>query len=377
DHDIQVVFADAMLNLRPWNQWTRDGRPQPGTRELVRVLERTVRRAPNHAGACHFYIHAVEASETPERALPCAERLPRLMPGAGHVVHMPSHVYLRVGRYDDAARANIAAVQADGHYFAARDVPEGMYPMFYAPHNLHFLWATYVLSGQRTRALGAARALTERVKVDDARAVASLEGFLVAEALTHVRFGDWETVLALPAPPAELRYSRGMWHYGRGVALAARGELAAARVELDSLRAIAARVPADVIIILNPAPALLQLGSEVLAGRIAAREKRYDAAVAHLRTAARLEDTLTYDEPPAWYHSVRNVLGEVLLEAGRPAEAEAAFREDLRFVRETGWSLDGLRRALQLQRESREASQVADRFRIAWQHADGAPDRGR
>ncbi len=377
DADIQVFFADAMLNLRPWNQWTRDGRPQPGTEELVAALERAIRIAPDHAGGCHFYIHAVEASETPERALPCAERLPRLMPGAGHVVHMPSHVYLRVGRYEDAARANIAAVETDGRYFAARTVPDGMYPMFYAPHNLHFLWATYLLSGQRHKALGAARALTQRVKPADARTVPSLEGFLVAEVLTHVRFGDWDAVLAMPAPPAELRFARGMWHYARGVASSARGDLTGARTALDSVRAIAGRLPADMIIILNPAPALLQLAAEVLDGRIAARQQRYDVAVARFRSAAALEDALTYDEPPAWYHSARHLLGEVLLDAGRPAEAEVAFREDLRYVRETGWSLSGLQRALQLQGRTADASAVASRLQQAWQYADGATSRGR
>lgn len=377
DADVQVIFADAMLNLRPWNQWTRDGQPQPGTEEVVATLERALRLAPDHAGGCHFYIHAVEASETPERALPCAERLPRLMPGAGHVVHMPAHVFLRVGRYEDAARANIAAVEADGRYFATREVPNGVYPMFYAPHNLHFLWATYMLSGQRSKALGAARALTERVKADEARAVSSLEGFLVSEGLTRVRFGEWDAVLAMPAPPAELRYARGMWHYARGIALAARGDVKGATVELDSVRAIAARTPDDVIIILNPAPALLKLAGEVLAGRIAARQQRFDAAITHLHSAATLEDALTYDEPPAWYHSVRNLLGEMLLDAGRPDEAEAAFRDDLRFVRETGWSLSGLERALQLQGRKAEAAAVGRRFEEAWRYADGSARRGR
>ena len=377
DADIQVIFADAMLNLRPWNQWTREGAPQPGTLELVEALERVLRRTPDHAGACHFYIHAIEASETPERAIPCAERLPRLMPGAGHVVHMPAHVYLRVGRYEDAARANIAAVEADRRYFATREVPQGIYPMFYAPHNLHFLWATYLLSGQREKALGTARALQDRVSPDDARAVGSLEGFLVAEALALTRFGNWDDVLALPAPPAELRYTRGMWHYARGMARSAKGDVKAASEELDSLRAIAARVPDDVIIILNPAPALLKLAAEVLAGRMAARQAHYDEAIVRFRTAMRLEDALTYDEPPPWYHSVRNLLGEVLLDAGRAAEAEAAFRDDLRFVRETGWSLSGLQRALERQGRKEEAMTIARRFENAWRFADGPPGRGR
>jgi pimeloyl-ACP methyl ester carboxylesterase/tetratricopeptide (TPR) repeat protein len=377
DADIQVIFADAMMNLRPWNQWTRMGQPQPGTLELVAALEGVLARRPDHAGACHVYVHAVEASNTPERALPCAERLPKLMPGAGHVVHMPAHVYLRIGRYEDAARANIAAVNADNRYFSSRAVPDGIYPMFYAPHNLHFLWATYLLSGQKTKALNTARTLQARVKPADARAVASLEGFLVSELLTLARFRDWEAILAMPQPPTELRYVRGMWHYARGLALAATGDSATARRELEQLRALATRIPADVIIILNPAPALLNLAADVLEGAIAQHARQYDVAVKFFRAAVQKEDALTYDEPPPWYHSVRNVLGEALLEAGRAADAEQAFREDLRFVRETGWSLDGLERSLRAQGKKTEADALAERLSKAWQYADGPLPRAR
>jgi tetratricopeptide (TPR) repeat protein len=370
DPDAQVLFADAMLNLRPWNQWTREGKPQPGTLELVGALEGAIKREPGHAGACHFYIHAVEASETPERALPCAERLPKLMPGAGHVVHMPAHVYLRVGQYERAARANIAAVEADKRYFAAHAAAPGIYPLFYAPHNLHFLWSTYLLSGQREKALGAARALADRVALSDARANASLEGFLPPAILTLTRFGDWDAVLGEPAPPAELRFATGMWHYARGVAFAARKDEASAQTELTKVRGVAAEVKDDLIIILNPAPALLKLAAETLAGQIAARQRRFDEAIAHFRTAATMEDALTYDEPPPWYHPARNMLGETLLEAGRPADAAAAFREDLRYVRETGWSLSGLERALRADGKSQEAAEISRRFKVAWKYAD-------
>jgi pimeloyl-ACP methyl ester carboxylesterase/tetratricopeptide (TPR) repeat protein len=374
DFDAQVLFADAMLNLRPWNQWTRDGKPQPGTLELVDVLKKVTDREPNHAGACHFYIHAVEASETPERALPCAERLPRLMPGAGHVVHMPAHVYLRVGRYEDAARANIAAVEADNHYFATRKLPPGVYPQFYAPHNLHFLWAAYLLSGQHDKALGAARALKERVTVEAARATASLEAFLTPAILTEARFGRWDAVLAEPAPAADLHYATGMWHYARGLAHSARRDVAAAEQDLARLRAEAAAVKDDVIIILNPAPVLLKLAGEVLAADIAAGQRRFDEAIAHLKTAVTIEDGLTYDEPPPWYHTVRSRLGDTLLQAGRPAEAAAAFRDDLRYMRETGWSLSGLERALRATGATREADEAGRRFKAAWKYADAAAE---
>jgi len=370
DADAQVLFADSMLNLRPWNQWTRDGRAQPGTLELVGVLQATIEREPTHAGACHFYIHAVEASDTPERALKCAERLPKLMPGAGHVVHMPAHVYLRVGQYELAARANIAAVEADKRYFAAHKAAPGIYPMFYAPHNLHFLWSTYVLSGQREKALTAARALAGRVAFDDARANPSLEGFLTPAILTLTRFGNWDAVLAEPAPPAELRFATGMWHYARGVAFAARKNVASAEAELTKVRAVSAEVKDDLIIILNSAPALLNLAAEALAGQIAVKQRRFDEAIGHFRAAATMEDALTYDEPPPWYHPARNMLGEALLEAGRPADAAAAFRDDLRYVRETGWSLSGLERALRADGKAQDAADAQRRFKAAWKYAD-------
>ena len=378
DIDAQTLFADAMLNLRPWNQWTRNGAPQPGTLELVAALERALARQPNHAGACHFYIHAVEASDTPERALPCAERLPKLMPGAGHVVHMPAHVYLRVGRYEAAARANIAAVEADRKYFAEHHaaVP-GIYPMFYAPHNLHFLWSAYLLSGQREKALTAARALAERVKLEDAKATVSLEAFLPPAILTLARFGQWDAVLAEPAPPAELRYATAMWHYARGLAFSARQQVGSAESELQKVKAIGAGLKEDVIVILNPAPVLLRLAAEVLAGDISARQRRFDEAIARFRAAAQIEDGLTYDEPPPWYHTVRNMLGETLLAAGKPAEAAAAFTEDLRYMRETGWSLSGLERALRAEGKTQEADAVARRLKAAWKYADSSVAAGR
>jgi pimeloyl-ACP methyl ester carboxylesterase len=373
DADVQVLFADAMLNLRPWNQWTRAGDPQPGTLEVVQALESVIEREPEHAGACHFYVHAVEASQQPDRALPCAKRLPKLMPGAGHVVHMPAHVYLRVGQYEEAARANIAAVEADRRYFAARDVAPGVYPMFYAPHNLHFLWAAYLMSGQKEKAVGAARALVGRTTAESAEAIASLQAFLTTVFLTHARFGDWDAVLAEPAPVASLRYVKGMWHYARGVAQAAHGDLLAARTELDSVRAIEAEVPADMIIILNPAPNVLRVARLVLEGRIAAASGDAAAAVELLRTAAALEDELSFDEPPAWYEPVRQVLGSVLLSAHRATEAEAVFRDDLRWVRENGWSLAGLEQALRVQGRTAEAADVSRRLAKAWQYADVEP----
>jgi tetratricopeptide (TPR) repeat protein len=370
DTDAQVLYADALLNLRPWNQWTPDGQPQPGTLRVIERLERVIGATPSHAGACHFYVHTVEASPDPARALPCAERLPTLMPGAGHIVHMPAHVYLRVGRYADAARANIAAVAADRAYFATGPKTGDFYASFYPAHNEHFLWMTYLLSGQRAKARDAAAALTRSVPVSDARAIASLEAFLATAVLTHARFGDWDAVLGEAAPPVELRYWRGMWHYARGLARANRGELAKAELELDSLRGIAAAVPASSMILLNPAPVVLELAAAVLAGEMALRAGHVGVALEQLRDAVKRETGLTFDEPPAWYHSTRHLLGLALLAAGDAVAAETAFRDDLRAFPETGWSLAGLERALRLQQRHADARQVAERLATAWSDAD-------
>lgn len=373
DIDAQVMFADAMLNLRPWNQWLRDGRPQPGTLEVVDVLERALRKEPNHAGACHFYIHTVEASQDPERALPCADRLAKLMPGAGHLVHMPAHVYLRVGMYERAARANIAAVEADRGYFAKHDPAPGVYPLFYHPHNIHFLWAAYMMSGQRAKSMGAAEALLERVSQEMAAEEVSLQAFLVPVVLTPLRFSEYEEVLGLPSPDPSLVYVKGAWHYARGVANAQLGRLVDAAVELDSLRAIVAGVPEDMIIITNSAKTLLRIAELVLAARIEAATGSVDAALPLLNEAIALEDGLVYDEPPPWYQPVRQILGEVLLNAQRWAAAEQAFREDLRWMRENGWSLAGLEQALRAQGRTEEAKAVAKRLEEAWRYADVSP----
>ena len=373
DADAQVLFADALLNLRPWNQWTREGKPQPGTLEVVAVLERVLAQEKNHAGACHFYIHTVEASPDPDRALPCAERLPKLMPGAGHIVHMPAHVYLRVGQYERAARANIAAVEADRGYFDRHEVEPGIYPLLYHPHNIHFLWAAYMMSGQQEKSLGAARAVAERVSIAMAREEASLQAFLTPPFLTHARFGNWEAVLAEPRPGDGLDYVLGMWHHARGAAFAAIGDVSNAAAELDSLRAVLTGIPEDMIIISNSARSVLRVAELVLEGRIEAAAGDIPRATSLLREAARLEDELTYDEPPPWYQPVRQLLGDVLLAADRFGEAEAAYRDDLRWVRENGWSLAGLERALRAQGKTAEADAVAERAQEAWKHADVSP----
>jgi tetratricopeptide (TPR) repeat protein len=367
DVDATVLYAEAMLDLRPWDQWTRDGQPKPGTEEVVATLERALARDRDHPGACHYYIHAVEASPRPERALPCAERLPGLMPGAGHLVHMPAHLYMRVGRYADAVRANERAAHVD-HDYIERRKPDWLYPVFYYPHNLHFLWAAASMEGRSAEAIQASRDLLASVPLDLVRQVPMAEFLTPTPYFALERFSRWDDILRESAPPTDLRYTVGMWHYARGLAQTAKGKAADAAVERDSLAAITGATPADRMVGLNSTRNLLTIALGVLDGRMAAARGDVDGAVRKLTQAAALEDSLTYDEPPPWYHPVRQVLGDVLLSGGRPAEAERAYREDLQRNRENGWSLHGL--AMSLRAQHKPDADVERRWRKAWARAD-------
>ncbi|MGH7233496.1 MAG: hypothetical protein ACREJU_19360, partial [Nitrospiraceae bacterium] len=328
DVDAATLFAEAMMDLRPWDYWTLDGRPNPGTMEIVDTLEGVLKRSPDHIGACHYYIHAVEAWE-PARALPCAERLPSLAPGAGHLVHMPSHIYVRVGKYDKAAERNTHAVSADQHYLEGRHLT-GVYPVGYYPHNIHFLWAALTMQGRSNEALKAARDLMSVVSLDVVRQVPEMEFLVPTPVLALVRFGRWEDVLREPSPPADLHYSVALWHYARGLALTAKGQVDRAKDELAKLDQLAAAIPVERIVGLNPVTKVLRIASHVLTGQIAAKQSRIDEAIQHFEKAVGLQDRLRYYEPPDWYYPVRESLGNLLLSAGRAAEAEAVYREDLK-----------------------------------------------
>jgi tetratricopeptide (TPR) repeat protein len=369
DADIQTLYAEALLLLRPWDQWTPEGDPQPGTLEVVRTLEPVVQAAPEHAGACHYYIHTVEASLEPERALECADRLPDLMPGAGHIVHMPAHVYLRTGRYHDAAEQNIRAVAADLEYLGGEEA-RGAYKALYRPHNYHFLWSARLFAGESELALQAARDLNEVVTVAYAREMPFTEAFVPVVHQTLARFGRWEELLAEPGPPEDLVYARGIWHFTRVLAYAGLGHMAEARVEADALIRYAEDASPDHIIILNAAPDLLRLASELAEGALAVAHGDDDRAVERFRSAVALQDELTYDEPPPWYHSARIFLGEALLSAGSDAEAEAVFARDLKDFPANGWALAGLAEALSRQGRSAEALAADAALAAAWRWAD-------
>jgi tetratricopeptide (TPR) repeat protein len=363
DLDAATLHAEARMNLRPWNYWTRDGRPYPGTAEIVQALETVLERNPDHPGACHYYIHAVEAVE-PEKAVSCAERLARLMPGAGHIVHMPAHIYIRVGRWEDAIRANRHAVHTDEQYIADQR-PTGVYPIAYYPHNYHFLSFAATMVGRSEEAIRAAKAVVDNVPVDVARQVPPMEPLLPYHHLTLVTFGRWDEVLSTPEPPRDLRYATGMVAYARGVAHAAKGDATAAAAALDTLRRIAAE-PHD-----EMNEPVLQLAVHALQGEIAFRGGDLASAARHFRAAIAVEDELPYMEPPHWYYPVRHSLGAVLLRQGDAAGAERVYQEDLRRFPSNGWALHGLWQSLRAQEGSGEAAADAEqRFTRAWASAD-------
>ena len=372
DLDAAVIYAEALMVLRPWDLWTLDGHPNPGTEEIVATLESVLQKAPDHPGANHYYIHAVEASRTPERALDSARRVGSAMPGAGHLVHMPSHVYMRTGRWEDAAAANERAIIADRAYIETQK-PGGVYPMMYYPHNLDFLRAAASMEGRSRDAIAAAREVGGAVEPDMLRAMPMLEYFSPTVVFGLARFGRWDDVLKEPAPGDDFVYATGMWHYARGLAFAATGRPDDAAREREYVETAAKVTPIERIVADNqPARRLLELAAAVLAGESAARRGDSDTAVRELERAIMLEDALPYTEPPPWYFPVRQSLGAALLAAGQAGDAASVYREDLRRNPENGWSLFGLAKSLRARGDTRAATAVDRRFKSAWTRADVA-----
>ncbi|HET6845433.1 MAG TPA: hypothetical protein VFH29_01280 [Anaerolineales bacterium] len=363
DLDAATLYAESLMDLRPWNYWQPDGTPYPGTNEIVRQLQRVLARNPNHPGACHYYIHAVEAVN-PQAAVPCAERLARLMPGEGHMVHMPAHIYIRVGRWHDAVEANQHAIHSD-EVFIDGQHPMGVYPLAYYPHNIHFLAFASTMAGRRAQAIEAANTLTSKVNLEAARQVGLLQEMLPYHTLTLTTFGQWDAVLADPLPPEDLRFSYAMASYARGVAYAAKGQWAEADAALATVKA------------LNTATAegaegktALSIAVHALSGEIATRQGDLEAGITHFREAVTLEDAGLYFEPPKWYYPIRHSLGAALVRAGHHAEAETVYREDLRRFPENGWALFGLAQALRAQGKETDAAAADARFRRAWAGTD-------
>jgi tetratricopeptide (TPR) repeat protein len=364
DLETQVLHADAVMNLSPWNYWNADGMPRPQTQLILKRLERVLAANPNHPGACHLYIHAVEARD-PSRALGCAERLAALMPGAGHLVHMPGHIYIRVGRYTDAIALNEHAAHADGEMLEGPGVARrGIYANGYYPHNYHFLSFAASMAGMSRKAIDAARETSKRLGVDAVRAVPWVESVTPIVPVTLVTFGRWQQILDAGEPGDSLPFLAAMTWYARGVAHAALGDEKAAWRDHERLRGVAASYTAGDL------ATALQIAMLALDGEIALRGKRPQEAIERFSEAARLEDGLTYNEPPTWYYPIRHSLGLALLAAGKPREAERVYREDLERFPRNGWSLFGLAQSLDRQGKADEARRVRAEFAEAWRGAD-------
>ena len=372
NQDATALYAEALMDLSPWQYWEPDGEPRPDTPQILSQLERIIAANPKHPGACHFFIHAVEAVD-PARAVPCAERLAGLMPGAGHLVHMPGHIYVRVGRYEDAIRANEHAVHADETFIRDQNPAFGVYVAGYYPHNYDFLAFAASMIGRSEQALQASRKIAELVPEPMLRepGMTFLQHHMTRHLQMLVRFQRWDELLAVPAPPVDLPHARGMWHYARGRALVAQGDTNAAREELTALRAIAQDPRmAELRMEFNSSGAVLAIATQVLDGQIAGQDGDRNKAIERLREAAHLEDALTYGEPPEWTVPVRQDLGSVLLESEQYPAAEQSFREDLRRFPDNGWSLHGLERSLLAQQKSEEAGEVRQRLERIWSSAD-------
>ncbi len=370
DLDAAVLFAESLMDLYPWNYWDENQQPRRYTLEILTVLEAAMAQNPQHVGANHFYIHAVE-EYYPERAVPAADRLGSIAPDAGHLVHMPSHIYWRVGRYEDALEINQRAVASDEAFFGACRAG-AFYRALYYPHNIHFLWAAANAEGRQDLALTTARKLAAKT-AGNLDQFDFLEEFVAIPMVTLARFGRWDAVLGEPAPGAEYVYLRGIYHYTRGLAFTRKGELALAQAELVATISASNEERAQTLVVAGgtaPAAQLLKIGVAHLEGELAAAQGNYDAAVAALQRAVALQDELVYMEPPPFYFPTRQALGAVLLDAGRAVEAEQVYRKDLDQHPSNGWSLYGLAKSLRAQRRNAEADWVKQGFQNAWARSD-------
>ena len=368
DLDAATLYAESMMNLRPWQLWSLDGKPAEGTLEILTVLEGVLKRNPNHTGANHYYIHAIEASPNPERGTASANRLMGLAPNAGHLVHMPSHIYLRTGEWAEAVKSNDLAIVADRNYIT-RSGANGIYPIMYYNHNIHMLASSHAAHGNYAGAIKAASELAANVGPNVA-AMPMLEMFMPYPLVVLTRFHKWDEVLKYPKPADTLLITTGFWHVSRGLAFADTGKPAEAEKELASLRATVAKIPATASLFTTPVSVALKVGEEILAGEIAQARGDRKAAIAMLRAAVVSESKVNYAEPPDWDLPVREWLGRALLRAGQFAEAEKAYREEIARNPRNGRALFGLAEALSKQGKTSSADLVIREFKSAWAGSD-------
>jgi len=370
DADVGALFAESMMDLRPWNLWTHDKKAEPGTEEVIQTLQAVLKVDPMHPLGNHLYIHALEMSPTPELAVEAADRLRNLQPAMGHNVHMPSHIDVLLGRWAKAAAQNEAAIAADAEFRKVAPKKQGFYRVYMA-HNQHMLTFAAMMQGRKERSLSAIKQMVADMPEDWIKENAGMvDGFVGAPYEVMLRFGAWDDALAAPEPPDYLPLTRSLRHYARGVALAAQGKAKEARDEQKLFVEAKAKIPADSMMSNNTSMAIAELAGSVLEGEVSYREGKVDAGLKALRDGVVKEDALHYDEPPGWIQPVRHALGAALMQAGKFKEAEKVYRDDLEIRPENGWSLYGLSRALKAQKRNDEAAAIEGRFNDAWRDAD-------
>lgn len=374
DPDIGALYAEAQMDLHPWDLYEKKTKaPKAWTPTLVAVLEGLLKKNPTHPGAHHLYIHAQEASATPEKAMASAALLDSMVPGAGHLLHMPSHIYINTGDYHLGSLSNVYSVESDSSYITTCHA-QGAYPLAYFPHNYHFLAATATLEGNSDLAWLAARKVQQYTAKEVMRQPGwgTLQHYYTIPYYVAAKFSMWDTILAEPSPGKDLVYPRAIWHYARGMAFLGKHDLAHAQEEMKSLSSLAADTTLKQITVwnINTSVDLVQIASKVLSAGIAARQNQLDKSAALLTEAIAIEDNLNYNEPPDWFFSVRHHLGSVLLKAGKSADAERVYRQDLLTWKKNGWALIGLYNALLQQKNTAEAQTVKSAFDKSWQYAD-------
>jgi len=372
--DIGALYAESLMNLHPWDLYHKETKePKAWTPVIVNVLEQLMKKNPIHPGAHHFYIHAMEASATPEKAIASSKLLDTLVPGAGHMVHMPSHIYINTGDYHLGTLSNLRAVEVDSVYTTACHA-QGVYPLAYYPHNYHFLAATATLEGNSKIAWMAAKKLQEHTATDlmDQPGWGTLQHYYTIPYYVAVKLGMWDSILTIPAPVKDLTYPKAIWHYAKGMAFTGKQDFVNAQKELEKLQALSKDSTLKDLTIwnINTTYDLVQIAHKILSAEIAARQNKPDVAIRLLSEAVDIEDKLNYNEPPDWFFSVRHHLGAALIQAGKYTEAEATYQRDLRSYRKNGWALIGLYNSLLFQKKDNEAKNIKLAFDDAWQYAD-------
>lgn len=380
DAHIKALLAEALMVIHAWDYWHADGKPKEWTPEIITVLETGLARHPRHAGLIHYYIHATEASKTPQRAEDYADTLRDLVPGAGHLVHMPSHIYMRVGRYQDGVIANEKAMQVDDDYITQCGA-QGVYPVAYVPHNRHFLWAMATMQGSSAKAINAAEHMAQHIDTALMRepGLGTLQHYWVTPLYAYTRFGKWDKIFATKKPDLALKYPLGVWHYARGIAFVAENKLDRARLELSMVKTLATDSDLKNITVweINDAQSVLSIAALVLEGELEGKAKNYEASIALFEKAIALETSLNYNEPSDWHYPVRQSLGAVLLDAKQYSAAEQVYLADLAVFPKNGWSLYGLQQALLGQGKKQKAKAIGKQFKKSWQWADIALNASR